>query len=444
MKNSSLLDAIVTTPSPWSIGENDSCILEPDSSMDCYTFIMSGIVLNGIGLLGILGNIISMIILSRPQMKSSINYLLIGLARVDTVLIITSILLFGLPGIYPYTGQMFTYFYVVYPHIVPVVFPLSMATQTASAYLTLTVTLERFVAVCHPLRARSLCTYGRARAYVVVIIIFSFVYNFPKVFEASVKSEWYEDKNLTVYCVRPTEFRTNDIYVNVYVHWCYLIFMYALPFGSLAVLNAAIYKQVRKANMERQRLSRLQRREIGLATMLLFVVLVFFICNLLPLVNNIIESFHFNMDQTTKVHFIKTSNLLVTLNSSVNFIIYVIFGEKFKRLFLRLFCSHGFFSPTGRDSPDGATTNDDSLVSNGDRQSLRLYRQSTSISRNGTSIRMNGSDRRNGRVRMPSPGPCVYYPANRRKKDISNVTYTTQTSVPASEWEQANSNTTTF
>ena len=32
------------------------------------------------------------------------------------------------------------------------------------------------------------------------------------------------------------------------------------------------------------------------------------------------------------------SNLLVTLNSSVNFVIYCIYGEKFKRLFCYLFC----------------------------------------------------------------------------------------------------------
>lgn len=244
MSNSSLITETISTESPWTIGENDSCIHEFNPSKDCYTFVMNAILLNSIGLLGILGNIISMIILSRPQMKSSINYLLIGLARVDTVLIMTSILLFGIPGVYPFTGMFFTYFYVVYPHIVPVVYPLSMATQTASAYLTLTVTLERFVAVCHPLRARSLCTYGRARVYVVVIIIFSVVYNFPKLWEASVKSQWYEEENITVYCLRPSKLRTNMIYVNVYVHWCYLIFMYVIPFGSLAVLNAAIYRQV--------------------------------------------------------------------------------------------------------------------------------------------------------------------------------------------------------
>lgn len=54
-------------------------------------FVIYGIFINLIGLFGIFGNAISMIILSRPQMKSSINYLLIGLARCDTVLIIISV-----------------------------------------------------------------------------------------------------------------------------------------------------------------------------------------------------------------------------------------------------------------------------------------------------------------------------------------------------------------
>ena len=35
----------------------------------------------------------------------------------------------------------------------------------------------------------------------------------------------------------------------------------------------------------------------------------------------------------------QTNNLLVTINSSVNFIIYCIFGHKFKRIFLSLLCS---------------------------------------------------------------------------------------------------------
>lgn len=102
--------------------------------------------------------------------------------------------------------------------------------------------------------------------------------------------------------------------------------------------------------------------------MLLGVVAVFFVCNLLPLIINIIETFtvaiNFNI-----AYLIEASNLLVTINSSVNFIIYVIFGEKFQRLFLMLFCNNSIFG-NGRESPDGAT-HDDSFMSNGDRQSLR-------------------------------------------------------------------------
>ena len=49
----------------------------------------------------------------------------------------------------------------------------------------------------------------------------------------------------------------------------------------------------------------------------------------------IFQVFDMSMTELTPV-----SNLLVTLNSSVNIIIYCIFGEKFKRLFCHLFCGH--------------------------------------------------------------------------------------------------------
>lgn len=68
--------------------------VECNREIDTYgfsDFILYGVLINLIGLFGILGNTISMIILSRPQMKSSINYLLIGLARCDTVLIIVAV-----------------------------------------------------------------------------------------------------------------------------------------------------------------------------------------------------------------------------------------------------------------------------------------------------------------------------------------------------------------
>lgn len=136
--------------------------------------------------------------------------------------------------------------------------------------------------------------------------------------------------------------------------------------------------------------------------MLLCVVFVFVLFNILNLYNNFMEAIYDEVDDTI----VTISNLLVTINSSVNFIIYVIFGEKFKRIFLLLFCN----GRMGRESPDGLV-HDDSSFSNGDgnRSSGRFSRHGTQRSsiRNGTSLKVN----RITRVRAPSPGPCVYYPA---------------------------------
>lgn len=302
-----------------------------------------------------------------------------------------------------------------------------MSAQTASVYLTLTVTLERYVAVCHPLRARALCTYGRARIYVVVIIIFSICYNIPRFFEVDL-SEYDDSEFGFVYCITASDLRADERYINIYIHWLYLIFIYFIPFLSITYFNSMIYRQVRKANRERQRLSRTEKREIGLATMLFCVVIVFLCCNVLALLINIIEAF------SGKIYdrLVKTSNLFVTINSSVNFIIYVTFGEKFKRIFLLLFCKRR----VGRESPDGLI-HDDSSFSNGDgsnRNSGRFQRSST---RNGTSMKVNRTTRTQ---RAPSPGPIVYYPARETLPRPSTTSITRSISLMNTDWEREDIN----
>lgn len=54
-----------------------------------FELIIVGIMLSLLGILGLIGNLLSVFILSRPQMKGSTNYILIGLASSDSILIIT-------------------------------------------------------------------------------------------------------------------------------------------------------------------------------------------------------------------------------------------------------------------------------------------------------------------------------------------------------------------
>ena len=54
-----------------------------------FEFVFHGVLLNCVGMLGLVGNLLSIFILSRPQMKGSTNCILIGLATYDSILIIT-------------------------------------------------------------------------------------------------------------------------------------------------------------------------------------------------------------------------------------------------------------------------------------------------------------------------------------------------------------------
>lgn len=429
----------------FSIGDHDSrvpreCRQEINSN-SLSDFIIYGVLVNLISLFGIIGNSISMIILSRPQMKSSINYLLIGLARCDTVLLIISILIYGLPAIYTYTGALFQYKFIIYPKIIRYLFPLSCIAQIVTVYLTLTVTLERYIAVCHPLKARSFCTYGRAQVAVLVIVIFAFIYNLPKFWEIDVYTERHWKYNVTVYCIFPTEMRSNEYYITLYIHWMYFFVYYMFPFIALMIFNMAIYRRVRKANRDLQQLSRHQRREIGLATMLLCVVVVFLICNILPLASNIHETFI----EDPPHWMVQMGNLLVTINSSINFIIYVIFGRKFKRIFLKLFCSTRFFGP-GRDSPEFQTY-DESMITNMTHIELRnsvrhghLNRVNTIGWNNNVHV-SNGSTRQSTKSARPaSPGPCVYPP----KSPARSPSQTSRVSNSRNSWNRRENGDTTL
>ena len=80
-----------------------------------------------------------------------------------------------------------------------------------------------------------------------------------------------------------------------------------------------------------------EREEQNMAVMQMVVVLVFVLCNCLAMVSNILEAFSVDAVPLTQV-----SNLLVTINSSINIFIYCAFGKKFrlelKRLIAKVFC----------------------------------------------------------------------------------------------------------
>ena len=53
-------------------------------------------------------------------------------------------------------------------------------------------------------------------------------------------------ENRTVLETMPTLLRTDPVYISVYVNGMYFVFIYIIPFGSLAVFNLLIFLAIRK------------------------------------------------------------------------------------------------------------------------------------------------------------------------------------------------------
>ena len=124
--------------------------------------------------------------------------------------------MFGLPSVYAYTRTLFsTYYWEVFPYITPFVYPVGLIAQTSSAYLTLIVTIERYVAVCQPLKARALCTYGRARLCVIVLGACAVAYNIPRFFEVTWRQAYDAEAGMNRTEVTPTWLRTNSTYIRL-------------------------------------------------------------------------------------------------------------------------------------------------------------------------------------------------------------------------------------
>lgn len=85
--------------------------------------------------------------------------------------------------------------------------------------------------------------------------------------------------------------------------------------------------QVKSANANRKLLSSTQEKENSLAIMLILIVIVFLVCNVISLIN----LFARLLSGRKRILFLDSlRNFALVFNSSINFIIYCTYGEKFR------------------------------------------------------------------------------------------------------------------
>ncbi|KAK2172456.1 hypothetical protein NP493_960g03004 [Ridgeia piscesae] len=318
-------------PSPVDMLTN-----EQEYQLSLLNYWINGVFTNITVLLGMIGNILTIIILSQRAMRSSTNYYLSALAIWDSAVLICTLLLIGLPGALPPEDVYMTY---VFAYIVSYIYPIALIAQTATIWLTVSFTVERYIAVCHPLKAATMCTITRAKTVITGVSIGSTLYNIPRWFDYTPTAILSPLSNTTVVVPSRTAFSQNLIYLQVYFSWLYVPIMCIVPLLILLVLNLFLILAVRHSQRQRKDMNVRQCRENSITIMLVSIVMVFIVCQVPALVYNLayaVDNAHVQMNFGYQI-LSNLRNFLVNLNSAVNFILYCALGQKFRRIFIHTF-----------------------------------------------------------------------------------------------------------
>ena len=207
----------------------------------------------------------------------------------------------------------------LYPlvHYVKLVYPLALISQTGSIWTTCLITIERYLAVCHPLMSLTLSTRSRAIWALSLLSALAFLFNLPRFLEV----------DTTGGSVRPTDLRRNKVYYYVYYICLNLTFNYIVPLSLLSALNIKIYSRVRHANSHRNEMTTARQSELHLASMLVAIVAIF-----------IGECWHVDVDGT---------NVLCDFSMQCACFLSALFGTLLQRRKCHVGNSHHFLQRAG-------------------------------------------------------------------------------------------------
>lgn len=194
------------------------------------------------------------------------------------------------------------------------------AANHASIWSTVPLTVDRYVALCHPLLHRQISYPARTRKIIAVVLVLSLMSGVPFF--------WWSDMWRNSH--PPTAMDTILI-------WTHVTIIYFLPCSIFLVLNSLIIHRLRT----RQRLQRCQEesgpksappRRLGKTTAMLLAITSVFAVLWAP--RTVVVIYHLHVSSVHKdwrIHLAyDLSNMLAMLNTAVNFFLYCFVSKPFR------------------------------------------------------------------------------------------------------------------
>ena len=283
---------------------------------------------------GMVTNILNLAVLTSNQLPESPYTHLTGLACTDfSVLMLSFVFL-------KFSRHSFAYvwrFYEAYIFI-----GLVNVCTTASVWITVQLTVERFLFVRHPLWAKDTCDRASAKVKMLMTIGAAAIFNIPR-FLCFVP-DYHEAKG--VWTLKSTDFRSGDIYFVLI--WAHSICVSFLPLLILSAANIYLVFAVHQAGQQRQKLqirnnreAAWQREQRRLTITLVSIVFLFIVCIIPSAFSDRPIAYALFGAGKTEIEFVTSkfyfslqyiANFLVWLELSLNFVLYCAFNEKFRRV----------------------------------------------------------------------------------------------------------------
>ena len=185
---------------------------------------------------GLVGNVVSVIVLRRDKERRDVLFLLQALAVADLLYLLAAALRYPLKYLLP--GERFV-------EMQPIVFPLLKTFQTVTIWMMVLVTVDRFSCVCRPLDAPRLFNSAARRRYAVAVFAVGFAYNAPRYADSCVY-RWYDVCTRRVYTrMSYRESFTSPIYYDIYGDILYTLLLYIGPLTILIFMNCKLVQAIR-------------------------------------------------------------------------------------------------------------------------------------------------------------------------------------------------------
>lgn len=320
-------------------------LLQTPSADWSFGFIMKTVIVPTICAVGMAGNLLTLLVLSRKRLKvicdgieRTIHLGLRALAVSDLLLCVCL-----LPNgfieeeRFEYSTRSFQLVYRVYSGAVINTFILT------STWLTVTMATSRYLAICFPFRWHHLVGMTGTKASITMVFLVCLVLNIPRFFENSIATIPCSDGRMA-FIMHPGELQISDKVANAYA-WVYFVVGIFLPLTALTFCNFCLVKTLRESSRVRQQyrvrayhVNMNHRITVILVTIVLMYIVLVSPAEILLFVQGQLSKATVGPLMTSIKLAVNITNVLQTVNFSLNFVLYIMLNFQFRRTIEDLFC----------------------------------------------------------------------------------------------------------